>query len=162
AAFLLTALLVLGVGGYQVLHNALTIGGLVAFYSYQTRIFEPVSVATDIYSRIQRVGASIRRVRGILYLESAVPDFGTIVEPRRHLAQGISLRSVQFSYSKGVPVVNLSLHIAAEECLGVVGPNGSGKSTFARLLVRLSDPELGEITLDGYPLRDYSLAALRK
>lgn len=162
AAFLLTALLVLGVGGYQVLHSVLTIGGLVAFYSYQTRIFEPVSVATDIYSRAQRVGASIRRVRNILDQESVVPDFGTIVEPRKSLAQGISLHGVQFSYSKVMPVVNLTLHIAAQECLGIVGPNGSGKSTFARLLVRFSDPELGDITLDGYPLRDYSLAALRK
>lgn len=161
AAFLLTALLVLGVGGYQVLHNALTIGGLVAFYSYQTRIFEPVSVATDVYSRIQRVGASIRRVRTILELETLVPDFGTILQPRRSLAQGISLNGVQFSYSPGMPAVNLTLHVAAAECLAVVGPNGSGKSTFARLLVRLSDSEVGEITLDGYPLRDYSLEALR-
>lgn len=162
AAFLLTAVLVLGVGGYQVLRNTLTIGGLVAFYTYQTRIFEPVSVATDLYSRLQRVGASVQRVRAILEMESQVPDFGTILQPRRRLLQGISLNGVRFSYADGRPAVNLTLHIGAEESLAIVGPNGSGKSTLARLLVRFSDPDFGEITLDGYPLRDYSLAALRK
>jgi ABC-type bacteriocin/lantibiotic exporter with double-glycine peptidase domain len=161
-AFILATLLVLAVGSYQFLRGALTIGALVAFYTYQTRVFEPVSMATDLFSRLQRVGASIRRVRAVLESESSVPDLGKIVTPPRKIALGISLDKVQYSYgTERVALRNISLHIGAGESLAIVGASGSGKSTLARLLVRLSDPQVGNLTLDGYPLRDYSLAALR-
>jgi ABC-type bacteriocin/lantibiotic exporter with double-glycine peptidase domain len=162
-AFILATFLVLGLGSYQFLRGALTIGALVAFYAYQTRVFQPVSVATDLYSRLQRVGASIRRVRAVLESESLVPDYGKIVTPPGKISQGISLDKVQYSYGAGrIALCDLSLHIGAGESLAIVGPSGSGKSTLARLLVRLSDPQFGNLTLDGYPMREYSLAALRQ
>jgi ABC-type multidrug transport system fused ATPase/permease subunit len=162
-AFILATFLVLALGSYQFLRGALTIGALVAFYAYQTRVFQPVSVATDLYARLQRVGASIRRVRVVLESESTVPDYGNIVMPPKSILQGISLEKVQYSYGEErVALRNISLHIGAGESLAIVGASGSGKSTFARLLVRLSDPQVGNLTLDGYPLRDYSLAALRQ
>lgn len=162
-ALLFTTLLVLGLGSLQFLRGALTIGALVAFYTYQTRVFGPVSVMTDLYSRVKRVGASVHRVRGILESKSLVPDSGSIVKSRTTITQGISLDRVQFSYDgERIALQNLSLLIGTGECLAIVGPSGSGKSTLGRLLVRLSDPQVGEITLDGYALRDYSLAALRQ
>jgi ABC-type multidrug transport system fused ATPase/permease subunit len=162
-AFILATFLVLGLGSYQFLRGALTIGALVAFYTYQTRVFQPVSVATDLYSRLQRVGASIRRVRAVLESESLVPDYGKIVTPPSKIAQGITLDKVQYSYgTERVALRNISLHIGAGESLAIIGASGSGKSTLARLLVRLSDPQVGNLTLDGYSLRDYSLAALRQ
>src|SRR5271163_1317947 len=54
--------LILGYGGYEVTRGALTVGGLVAFYGYVFRLFAPLSIAIDLQSRLQRVGASIRRV----------------------------------------------------------------------------------------------------
>src|SRR5580704_14577775 len=57
--------LILGYGGYEVTRGALTVGGLVAFYGYVFRLFAPVSIAIDLQSRLQRVGASIRRVEQI-------------------------------------------------------------------------------------------------
>ena len=54
--------LILGCGGYEVMRGALTVGGLVAFYGYIFRLFAPVSIAIDLQSRLQRVGASIRRI----------------------------------------------------------------------------------------------------
>jgi ABC-type bacteriocin/lantibiotic exporter with double-glycine peptidase domain len=162
-AFILATLLVLALGSYQFMRGALTIGALVAFYTYQTRVFEPVSMATDLFSRLQRVGASIRRVRAVLESESLVPDYGKIVTPPSKIAHGISLDKVQYSYgTERVALRNISLNIGASESLAIVGASGSGKSTLARLLVRLSDPQVGNLTLDGYPLRDYSLAALRQ
>jgi ABC-type bacteriocin/lantibiotic exporter with double-glycine peptidase domain len=162
-AFILATFLVLGLGSYQFLRGALTIGALVAFYTYQTRVFQPVSVATDLCSRLQRVGASIRRVRAVLESESLVPDYGKIVTPPGKIVQGITLDKVQYSYgAERVALRNISLHIGAGESLAIIGASGSGKSTLARLLVRLSDHQVGNLTLDGYSLRDYSLAALRQ
>ena len=54
--------LILGYGGYEVTRSTLTVGGLVAFYGYVFRLFAPVSIAIDLQSRLQRVGASIRRI----------------------------------------------------------------------------------------------------
>lgn len=162
ATLVLATFLVLSVGSVQVARGALTIGGLVAFYAYVTRIFEPVSSMMELYSRLQRVGASIRRVRGVLECNARVPDFGVIVEPRRSIEQGISVSNVSFVYGERIALQNISLHLAPFDRVAIVGPSGSGKSTFARLLVRVSDPQEGEIRLDGYPLRDYSLAALRR
>jgi len=162
-AFVLAMFLVLALGSYQFLRGALTIGALVAFYTYQTRVFQPVSVATDLYSRLQRVGASIRRVRAVLEADSLVPHNGTIVAGPRIIRKGITLDNVQYSYARGSVVLgSLSLEIVAGESLAIVGPSGSGKSTLARLLVRLCDPQIGSINLDGFPLQEYSLAALRE
>src|SRR6266478_6210020 len=54
--------LILGYGGYEVTRSTLTVGGLVAFYGYVFRLFAPVSIAIDLQSRLQRLGASIRRI----------------------------------------------------------------------------------------------------
>jgi ABC-type bacteriocin/lantibiotic exporter with double-glycine peptidase domain len=162
AVLMLAVFLVLGFGSIQVLRNALTIGGLIAFYTYSVRIFEPLSAIMDLYSRLQKVGASVQRVRAILENTSCVADFGTIVRSRSSISQGIALQSVTYSYTVDRPAIHdLSLHIRPGDSIGIVGPSGSGKTTLARLLVRLSDPQKGEIILDGYPLRDYSLTALR-
>src|SRR5258708_5158831 len=126
-ALLLATLLVLTLGSLQFLRGVLTIGALVAFYTYQTRVFEPVSVATDLYSRVRRVGASVRRVRAILESEPLVPDSGSIVQACVTITQGISLDRVQFSYDgERTALQNMSLNIGAGECLAIVGPSGSG------------------------------------
>jgi ABC-type bacteriocin/lantibiotic exporter with double-glycine peptidase domain len=163
AAVVLSTILVLAFGSVLTLRDRLTIGGLVAFYTCATRIFEPVGVAMEIYSRVQRVGASIRRVREILECNSHLPDLGQIVQPRLKLLSGISLTEVKFCYVANRPAIKgISLCIAPAASVAIVGPSGSGKSTIARLLVRLSDPHAGEISLDGRSFRDYSLAALRR
>ncbi len=162
AAFILATFLVLALGSYEYLRGLLTLGALVAFYAYQTRVFQPVSVATDLYSRLERVGASIRRVRTLLEAQSGVPDRGSISVVPDQLTEGIVLNNVHYSYrNDSVVLNNISLHIYPGELLAIVGPSGSGKSTLARLLVRLSDPQSGHLTLAGRQLSEYSLAALR-
>src|SRR6266478_706559 len=69
SVIVLGSTLILGYGGYDVIHHRLTVGGLVAFYSYVIRLFEPMSVAVDLQSRLQRVGASIRRIVEVLGAE---------------------------------------------------------------------------------------------
>lgn len=163
AAFLLSAFLVLALGSYEFMRGFLTIGALVAFYTYQTRIFEPVSVATDLYSRSQRIGASIRRVRSVLESKPSVPDLGHISTPRQTLVHGLALENVSFGYTNTrMALQGITLRISCPQTIGIVGPSGSGKSTLARLLVRMQDPDVGDIRLDNYPLREYSLAALRQ
>jgi ABC-type bacteriocin/lantibiotic exporter with double-glycine peptidase domain len=153
--------LILGVG--QVIHASLSIGGFVAFYAYAMRMFEPVSSMMEVYSRAQRVGASVRRVRGILEVQSTIPDDGVLIVTSRRIGKGIRFEEVSFSYvADRYALRGVSLQIEPGEQLAIVGQSGSGKSTIARLLVRLSDPQQGEILLDGIPHTSYTLAALRR
>jgi ABC-type bacteriocin/lantibiotic exporter with double-glycine peptidase domain len=155
-------LVVLAFGSVKVLAGGLTIGGLVAFYTYGTRVFEPISSAMDLYSRLQSVGASIRRVRELLDLESTVRDTGTErLEPVSHI-RGFKIQDVSFSYGLTPTLSNLSLQIGAGERVAIIGASGSGKSTLARLLVRAADPDSGRILLENRPLADYTLASVRK
>lgn len=154
---------ILGMGVRQVILGTLSVGSFVAFYAYAMRMFDPVSSMMEMYSRVQRVGASIRRVRGILDHHATVPDHGTILTAPRSVAKGIAFNEVSFSYAGDRPALrSVSLHICPGEQLAIVGESGSGKSTMARLLVRLADPARGEISVDGHPHTDFALAALRR
>jgi ABC-type multidrug transport system fused ATPase/permease subunit len=74
----------------------------------------------------------------------------------------IRFNTVEFQYLNGPPLLSgLNLHIAAGETVAITGPNGSGKTTMAHLLMRFADPKAGDITIDGYPLKEYSLQSLR-
>ena len=162
AAVLVTAILVvLGFGSAKVLSGALTIGGLVAFYTYGTRVFEPVSSAMDLYSRLQSVGASIRRVRALLSLEPTVPDTGRMRLESSALTHGFRIEDISFSFGSKRALCNVSFRIHAGECAAIVGASGSGKSTLARLLARAADPDSGYILLEEHRLGSYTLASLR-
>lgn len=161
-AILVTAILVvLGLGSAKVLSGALTIGGLVAFYAYSTRVFEPISSAMDLYSRLQSVGASIRRVRALLALEPTVRDTGTMCLEASPLTHGFRIEDVSFSFGPKRALSNISFRIHAGASVAIIGASGSGKSTLARLLVRAADPDSGYILLEEHRLGCYTLASLR-
>lgn len=161
-AILVTSILVvIAFGSARVLAGALTIGGLVAFYAYETRVFEPITSAMDIYVRLQSVGASIRRVREIFDLEPTVQDTGRRRLESSRLNHGFKIQDVSFSYGSKAALSNLTVQIGAGERIAIIGASGSGKSTLARLLVRAADPGSGRILLEQHPLTDYTLESLR-
>ncbi|WP_263356664.1 ABC transporter ATP-binding protein [Acidicapsa ligni] len=156
-------LLVLGFGAHEYLRGLLSLGGLVAFYAYVTRIFEPVSTAMELYSRTQRMLASARRVREILQTVSSVTDTGTVAEMPVPFVSGLTCDGVSFWYRPGELILDkVSFKIGCQEHVALIGASGSGKSTLARLLARIADPTSGLITLEGRPAADYALQALRR
>ncbi len=80
------------------------------------------------------------------------------------IQQGFVFENVGFKYTNANYFANrhLNFTLAAGEKLALVGENGAGKTTLVKLLARLYDPTEGRILLDGYDLREYDLAALRK
>jgi ABC-type multidrug transport system fused ATPase/permease subunit len=153
--------LILGYGGYEVTRGALTVGGLVAFYGYVFRLFAPVSVAIDLQSRLQRVGASIRRIEELTngrQLNGRAPSvpLGPGARP------DLEFRSVWFAYDEDRPVLrNMSFRVEAEEVVALVGLNGSGKSTIGLLATRLYDPEAGSILVGGNDIKEIDRRSLR-
>jgi ABC-type multidrug transport system fused ATPase/permease subunit len=154
--------LILGYGGYEVTRGALTVGGLVAFYGYVFRLFAPVSIAIDLQSRLQRVGASIRRIEEVTERLQEPEGRLNTVPLRKDIRPDLEFRSVWFAYSKDRPVLrNMSFRVEAEETVALVGLNGSGKSTIGFLATRLHDPDAGSILVGGQDIHDVDRRSLR-
>jgi ABC-type multidrug transport system fused ATPase/permease subunit len=159
----LAILLVLGMGSHRFIAGTVTIGTVVAFYAYVTRIFEPVSSAMELYARSERMMASARRVLEVMTIEPTVPDVGRVTTTLQTLQHGITMERVSFKYgASSFALQAIDLEIATGDVVAIVGPSGSGKSTLARLCVRLADPTSGSLIVEQRPATEYTLRALRE
>jgi ABC-type multidrug transport system fused ATPase/permease subunit len=157
------AMTILGYGGYQVLQGLLTVGGLVAFYGYVLRLFEPLSTAVELFARVHRIRASLDR---LLTLRSEMPevhDLPTATPITRTAKYAFGIQRVSFSYGPGMTAVkNISTRMQSGEIVFVVGSSGSGKSTMVRLLCRLYDVTEGLVELNGSDIRTLTVESLRR
>jgi ATP-binding cassette subfamily B protein len=153
---------VLGVGGYQVLRGDLTIAELIAFNIYLALLVWPLRSTGLIVSLAQRAAASADRVHEVLATAPAIAD----PPSARPLPPGggeLRFEGVQFGYLDGSPVLRgLDLVVPAGQSVAVVGATGSGKSTVARLVPRFYDVQAGTIRIDGVDIRDLRLNDLRR
>jgi ABC-type bacteriocin/lantibiotic exporter with double-glycine peptidase domain len=153
---------ILGFGGYQVFAGALTIGGLVAFYSYMARLFDPLHAAVEIYSRLNRLKTSIRRILEVIEMTPSVTEKPTALHLPSPTRGYVEMRGVSFSYSGRQPVLQgFDLKLEAGIKVGLVGVSGSGKSTVAKLMARLYDVDSGAVYIDGIDIRELRLGCLR-
>jgi ABC-type bacteriocin/lantibiotic exporter with double-glycine peptidase domain len=158
----LSTIAILGYGSYQVFVGVLTVGGLVASYSYIARLFDPLNAAVEIYSRLNRMSASIRRILEIIEMTPRVSDRAGAIDLRSPIRGSIELKNVSFSYRTGEPVVHkLDMRLEEGEKVALVGISGSGKSTITKLIARLYDAEHGAVYIDGIDVRSVRLESLR-
>jgi ABC-type multidrug transport system fused ATPase/permease subunit len=154
---------VIGYGGWSVLEGTLTVGGLVAFYTYLAQLFEPLSGVAEIYARTQKTFASIRRVQGVLALEPTINNCRTAIKFPQDRPWTIELADVRFEYPRGDGLLRISrLEILADEHVAIVGENGAGKSTLAKLMARLYDVDSGSISVAGRDIREIEIESLRE
>lgn len=153
---------ILGYGSYQVFVGALTVGGLVASYSYIARLFDPLNAAVEIYSRLNRMSTSIRRILEVIDLTPSVSDRPGAARLQGPTKGNVELEDVSFSYCIGNPVLRkLNLKLEAGKKVALVGISGSGKSTIAKLIARLYDAQNGAVFIDGMDVRNVRLESLR-
>jgi ABC-type bacteriocin/lantibiotic exporter with double-glycine peptidase domain len=153
---------ILGYGSYQVLMGALTVGGLIASYTYMARLFDPLNAAVEVYSRVNRISTSVRRILEVIDRTPSVYEKPGALQFSGPVRGYVEIEDVSFSYRSGQPVLQkLGLTLGAAERIGLVGTSGSGKSTIAKLLARLYDPDHGAIYIDGVDVRNIRLGCLR-
>ena len=158
----------IGLGGYFVIQGQFTVGGLVAYRGYWWYLFSPVQSLARINEMAQRAIAAAGRVNDLLAEQPEVVDRPDAMV-LKDVAGRITFEHVGFAYDTQVaegessPTVlrDLSFELLPSQTLGIVGPSGAGKSTLLSLLMRLYDPEVGRITIDGHDLRDVTQASLR-
>ena len=152
--------LTLGVGGWLVWQQQLTVGQLTAFSLYLGQLIWPMFAAGWVLSLLERGKAAWNRLQPVLDAPLTVDDHGTVAT----LAPGpLVLCDVRFSYP-GQPrpaLDGVSLELPPGRTLGLVGPTGAGKSTLLRLLLRHDAPAGGSCRWNGIDLHEYTLDALR-
>jgi ATP-binding cassette subfamily B protein len=172
--------IVLWVGGQQVLQGRITPGQFVEFNMYMLMLSWPIIALGWVINIFQRGTASMKRIDEILRQKPTIADDpSSITVPAEAEIRGeIEFRDLSFAYDfqsilrdaalsssvePGAPVLhNVNLRIPAGTSLAIVGPTGSGKSTLVSLIPRINDATPGSILIDGRPIREYSLETLRR
>jgi ATP-binding cassette subfamily B protein len=156
----LALVLILWMGGREVLAGRMQIGAFTAFNIYMMQLTFPIIALGWVVSIFQRGTASLVRLNEIMRQKPEIKD-----EPdtRDRAVQGeIEFRGLNFEY-EGKPVLrDLNLRIPAGSSMAIVGPTGAGKSTLVNLIPRIYDAAPGTVLLDGRPIREFSLASLRQ
>lgn len=156
--------LVFGLGSVMLARGALTAGELIAFVLWVGLFFPPiVELGTFVTSDVQRVGVSTGRIRELFAETPGPPDPATPVLPD-HVRGELRLAAVRFRYPGARTDVlrAVDLTVPAGTTVALVGQTGAGKSTIVKLLARFYDPDAGQVTIDGVPLRDLDPGTLRR
>jgi len=148
-------------GGNLVLAGEMSVGDYVAFNSYLTMIVNPVTAIGRIVNMLQRGMASFKRLQALFDIEE-IPEFERR-EDKTPVQGEIEARNLTYVHFDGTTpaVEEISFRIPAGGMLGIVGPTGSGKSTILQLLLKILQPERGQLFIDGRDICDIPAAAVR-
>jgi ATP-binding cassette, subfamily B, multidrug efflux pump len=161
-----TFLIVLWQGGRLVLTGAISLGALIAFYTYMGQLVWPMIALGWVTNIFQRGAASMGRMNHILTTRPEIADAPAgRAEDSGEIRGEIEFRDLTFVYPTdgGRPVLEgINLRIPAGSTVALVGPTGAGKSTLVSLVARLWDAPEGSVLVDGLPVRAWPLARLRR
>ena len=168
--------IVLWLGGRQVLLGKMSVGDFVAFNTYMMQLTWPVIALGWVINIFQRGTASLVRIDEILSQRPEIENQASSHEPRatskqvarssqleaRGLIGEIEFCNLNFAYNGTSVLKNINLRIPAGSSLAIVGPTGSGKTTLVNLIPRIYDAEPGAVLIDGCPVRQFPLDSLRR
>src|SRR5579862_1925364 len=177
----ITFLIVLWQGGHLVLGGRISLGALIAFYSYLGILVWPMIALGWVTNIFQRGAASMGRLNYILAAQPQIDDRGATVPAEQPVEGEIEFRNLTFAYpttmaggsanaaagngnrsgADGV-LHDINLRIPAGSTLAIVGPTGSGKTTLAALVARLWEAPEGTVLIDGRSIREWPLDNLRR
>jgi ATP-binding cassette, subfamily B, multidrug efflux pump len=147
------------------LSGSMSVGDFVSFSTYMMQLTWPIIALGYVINLFQRGTASLGRLNEIMQEQPEIKDEpGALGRPinDREIAGKIEFRGLTFSYDGKQVLHGVNLRVPAGSSLAIVGPTGSGKTTLVNLIPRIYDAEAGMVLIDGRPIRDYSVASLRK
>jgi ATP-binding cassette, subfamily B, multidrug efflux pump len=157
------------------LSGSMSVGQFVSFSTYMLQLTWPIIALGWVINWFQRGAASLIRVNEIMQEQPGIQDAPGAED--RDIRGEVEFRSLNFSY-EGTQIQDkliqdkliqdkhvlhdVNLRVPAGSSLAIVGPTGSGKTTLVSLIPRIYDAEAGTVLIDGRPIREYSLASLRR
>jgi ATP-binding cassette subfamily B protein len=156
--------LVLWLGGREVLLGHIKLGDFVAFNIYMVQLTFPIIALGWVINIFQRGTASLGRINEILIEKPEITDVPELVraDRPRELQGEIEFRNLTFAHNGSAVLHDINLHIPAGSSLAIVGPTGSGKTTLVNLIPRIYDSAPGTVLIDGRPIREFPLDHLRR
>ena len=139
--------------------GTLSIEGLVMFVYVGRLLITPINHMATNFVWVQALRAGFEGINNLLAQRSKVLD-GPLVA--KTLEKKIELKGVYFSYGHDPVLENVSFDINLGEMVALVGPSGAGKSTLADIILRLYDPDRGEVLFDGVGLREFKQHGYRR
>ena len=157
--------LVLWLGGREVLLNRITVGDFAAFLTYMIQLTWPVIALGWVINIFQRGTASLKRINEIMVEQPEITDSPAVTAsgaPEPELRGAIEFRGLNFGYNGTKVLHDINLTIPEGSSLAIVGPTGSGKTTLVNLIPRVYDATPGAVLVDGHPIRDFPIDFLRR
>jgi ATP-binding cassette, subfamily B, multidrug efflux pump len=150
-------------GGLHVVNGVISLGALVASLTYMRMFFRPLRDLAENYNVLQNAMSSAERIFGLLDTDERLPRATAPADDLRRDNRGLlEVDRVGFSYAPGEKVLSdVSFTVREGETMALVGPTGAGKTSLLNLILRLYDPDSGEIRLDGRPIRSWDPGRLR-
>lgn len=159
----LSIVLLLAIGGRQVVLGKLTLGTLIAFQSYIWKLIWPIRSMGWLINSLEQALAAAPRLFELLDTPSAIVD-GPGAQPAPPFRGHIEFADVSFQFADSdKPVLrNVSFTIEPGQIVAILGGTGSGKSTLINLISRFFDPTSGSVRIDGTDIRQFTLDSLRR
>ncbi len=156
------AVLVLWVGGHEVIAGRLTPGGLISFLFYLFMLAGPLQTLASLYGSFQQALGGAARIFALLDVVPSIVDApgAPALPPVRGY---VALRDVSFAYHSEGPAVleGVTLEVQAGQTVALVGPSGAGKTTLISLLPRYYEPQAGHIFIDDHDIAAVTMQSLR-
>jgi ATP-binding cassette subfamily B protein len=149
------------IGAIMAIKGRISVGQLSSFLSYANQYTKPFNEISGVVTELQNALASAARVFELIDEEPEVAE--PAGAPSLENVEGkVTLTDVDFSYNKDVELIKkLNLKVASGQRIAIVGPTGCGKSTVINLLMRFYDVDAGQISVDGYDIREVTRKSLR-
>ena len=144
--------------------TGMTTGTIMAGITYVTQVVQSIMMVTMMFQSVSRAMASSKRVTEILDTAPSVVG-GAVTKPLTDAPVSISMKNVAFRYPTAIgrPVLHdINLQIRRGETFAIIGATGCGKTSLVNLIPRFYDATEGTIEIDGVPIADYDLTALRQ
>lgn len=156
-------LLVIGYGGYQVIHGNLTLGTFVAFFGYLDRMYAPLRRLINSSTVLTQASASLERVMELLDEPYDIVDQPG-AKPLNNPTGDIEFDQVWFKYGDENEYVlkDINLRINPGQTVAFVGMSGGGKSSLISLIPRFYDISEGNLRMDGHDIRGLTQESLRR
>ena len=160
----LSTIIVVWVGGRQVMAGTITIGNIVEYMIYVSLMTWPVASMGYIITMVQRASASMTRLAALLDTVPEIQDDERTDVGVTQIEGRITFTDVRFRYEEAGPDVldGVTFDVRAGSTLAIVGRTGSGKSTLVRMIPRLVEPTSGDVRIDGADVRAIPLDVLRR
>lgn len=156
----ISTILALFFGGFQVVQGQLTVGLLVAFISYITRLTWPMIAVGQLFNILQRGAASYDRIEEILEERSHIIESPNPIQKPIQAPLEFDIAAFSYERNDSIELKNCYFKLEANQTLGIVGKTGSGKSTIFHLLMREYDDYQGQIAFANKDIKQYSLDSL--